>query len=144
MFNPTLGSLLQNRTMPPNLQWLEPIGSWSCVMSYDDEGLKGYSVSGIGNQGLFLAGGLGGLFSLMPHPGIPPGLSPFATPPVAGPAGTPPLAPASAMPPISNVPAPALITPPATEPMTNAAPETAPPPSPASTNATPTAPAPGQ
>jgi hypothetical protein len=59
MFNRTLGALLLNRTLPPDLGWLKPIGTWSFVGSLDDDGLKGYSISGIGNQGIFLAGGLG-------------------------------------------------------------------------------------
>jgi hypothetical protein len=59
MFNRTLGALLRNRTLPPDLTWLKPIGTWSLVGTADGDGMKAFSISGIGNQGIFLAGGLG-------------------------------------------------------------------------------------
>ncbi|HUB67570.1 MAG TPA: DUF3352 domain-containing protein [Candidatus Methylacidiphilales bacterium] len=53
MFSQTLASTLKGTNLPPDLTWLAPIGTWSAVLSSDDDGFKGYSVSGIGNQGLY-------------------------------------------------------------------------------------------
>jgi hypothetical protein len=53
MFNPTLAAALHGHDLPPDLTWLAPIGTWSVVASLDDDGCTGYSISGVGNQGLF-------------------------------------------------------------------------------------------
>jgi hypothetical protein len=60
MFNPTLAALLKDRQLPPDLTWLAPMGTWSAVISRDDDGMTGYSTSGIGNQGILMGAGLGG------------------------------------------------------------------------------------
>ena len=132
MLNRSLGALLQNRTLPPNLDWLAPIDTWSFVTSSDDDGFQGYSISGAGNQGIFFAGGLGGLASYLQtfrHP-APPASSPdptFAPAPQPPPLVTPTLAPVPTsipVPPASgpapNTPAPASL-PPASVADTNAA-----------------------
>ncbi len=136
MFNPTLGSALKGRNLPPDLQWLAPIDSWSVAVSSDDEGVKGYSVSGIGNQGIFITGGLGAASVVLRSLGHP--LSSFV------PSPTPPPAPPPIIAPAPPLPAPA----PVPDTATNAAPapEAAPAPVAPSptTNAPPTAPAPAQ
>ena len=48
------------------------MGTWSCVATPDDAGIQGYSVSGVGNQGLFLGGTLGGSAGLMQTMGFLP------------------------------------------------------------------------
>ncbi|MCE0497933.1 MAG: DUF3352 domain-containing protein [Methylacidiphilales bacterium] len=53
MFNQTLASALKGYDLPQDLTWLAPIGTWSTVISSDNDGLQGYSVSGIGNQGIY-------------------------------------------------------------------------------------------
>jgi biopolymer transport protein ExbD len=58
MFNKDLATMLKGGNLPPDLGWLAPIGTWSCVITPDDTGIEGYSVSGIGNQGIFLSGAL--------------------------------------------------------------------------------------
>jgi hypothetical protein len=62
MFNPTLARLLKDRQLPPDLSWLAPIDTWSAVFKTDDDGMSGYSTSGIGNQGIFLLSGLGAAY----------------------------------------------------------------------------------
>jgi hypothetical protein len=96
MFNKNLAAMLKGRDLPADLTWLAPMGTWSCVITPDEEGIQGYSVSGIGNQGIFLAGALGGSASFMQSmgmlpkpvgatgttyvPGTPPVPSPLAPP----------------------------------------------------------------
>ena len=58
MFNKDLAAALKDRDLPPDLNWLAPMGTWSCVITPDEEGIEGYSVSGIGNQGVPFAYGL--------------------------------------------------------------------------------------
>ena len=58
MFNKDLAAALKGRDLPPDLTWLAPMGTWSCVITPDEEGIEGYSVSGIGNQGIPFAYGL--------------------------------------------------------------------------------------
>ena len=96
MFDKNLAAMLKGKDLPPDLTWLAPMGAWSCVITPDEDGLKGYSVSGIGNQGIFLAGALGGGAEILQSMGwLPKTLLPVnATPPTAI---TP--APAPAMPP---------------------------------------------
>jgi hypothetical protein len=68
MFDRRIGALTQGRNLPPDLHWLAPIGTWSETVSADDQGLLGYSVSGIGNQGIFLLSAL--RFGLSLAPGL--------------------------------------------------------------------------
>ena len=166
MFNRTLGALIQGRTMPTDLQWLAPIGTWSFVSTRDDDGVNGYSISGIGNQGIFLGGAVAGgvaAFQFLHHPNVPqPAPMPITLPPPlpgapmtptspASPAATdvvvpvaPPV-PAPIVPPNPSTPAdgttPALAPTPPSIPPTPPADATAVPAPPAS-NATPPAPAP--
>jgi hypothetical protein len=81
MFNKDLAAMLKGKNLPADLAWLAPIGTWSCVITPDEEGIQGYSVSGIGNQGIFLAGALGGTAGVMQTMGL------FPKPNAAG--GTP-------------------------------------------------------
>ena len=120
MVNPTLASLLKDRQLPPDLSWVAPMGTWVAAFKSDDAGITGYSRSGIGNQGILLAGGLGaGAFTLqslgflpqhrhtetMPvNPYMPPPVN--AQPAVGGPPvpATPPAAPAATAPTTPSAP----------------------------------------
>ena len=53
MFNKDVSEFMAGKDFPADLGWLAPIGTWSCVITPDEEGVQGYSVSGIGNQGIF-------------------------------------------------------------------------------------------
>jgi biopolymer transport protein ExbD len=55
MLDKNLGGLIKGKTLPPDLSWLGPIGTWSAVVTTDEEGIQVYSTSGIGNQGFGLA-----------------------------------------------------------------------------------------
>jgi len=146
MFNKSLAAALNGRQLPPDLAWLAPIGTWSFVTTTDANGMQSYSASGIGNQGVLLAAGLGGTAVMLqsagffhppapPAPAPPPSLpSPAPALPDASastnmPAGTPPPAPSDAAPSSNAAPA---ATPPPADTMTNASP---------SSNATPATPA---
>jgi hypothetical protein len=97
MFNKNLAALLKGRDLPADLTWLAPMGTWSCVITPDEEGIQGYSVSGIGNQGIFLAGAMGATAGVMQTMGLLPKLNaPGQTPPLPanpvpppGPIGSP-------------------------------------------------------
>jgi len=108
MFNPTLAALLKDRNLPPDLTWLAPMGPWGVVMKCDDDGVSGYSRSGIGNQGVLIAGGGGAGLAGLQLAGILPHRSPhnYNTVPVPGNpnAPTPPPAPAADAPPVPPVP----------------------------------------
>jgi hypothetical protein len=159
MFNPTIANVLKDHQLPPDLTWLAPIGTWSLVVKSDDDGITGYSTSGIGNQGVFLGAGLGGSFfalqtlGFLPHhrytqptvpagsPLLPPGTLGNPTPPVAPAPPVPVPAPTDATTNAAPVPVPdvtaapsATNTPPAE---TNPAPATTDSNAPASTPATP-------
>ena len=117
MFNKDLAGYLAGKELPPDLGWLAPMGTWTCVITPDEEGIRGYSVSGIGNQGIFLSGALGGSVSLLQSLGVLPKQSMIpgsvflpGTPPVPAPlgAGAPPLTSPTA----GGAPFPALPTPP--------------------------------
>jgi len=54
MFNKDIAAYLQGKNLPNDLTWLAPMGTWSYVMTSDDAGVQGYSISGIGNQGILL------------------------------------------------------------------------------------------
>jgi hypothetical protein len=144
MFNRALGSMLQGRTLPTDLQWLAPMDTWSWVISPDADGFKGYSISGIGNQGIYFGGGAGGIFHAWMGMGHPLGpLAALVPPPPAPAPPPPPPPPPPAVAPATN--APDVTTPPAPTPegATNAAPAASPPPD-SSTNAPPSPPsAPG-
>jgi len=121
MFNKDLAAFLQGKTLSPDLTWLAPIGPWSGVMYMDDSGLQGYSVSGIGNQGIFLTlGGSSSLFAARSMGVLPkwPGVTGAPAPAQASPASSPPPlastnAPSATPPPPSDTPAPATTTTPA-------------------------------
>jgi hypothetical protein len=117
MFNKQIAGYLAGKELPPDLGWLAPVGSWSCVITPDEEGIRGYSVSGIGNQGIFLSGAAGGTVSLLQSLGILPkqAMAPGSiflpgTPPVPAPLGAGPVAPTS--PTTGGAPFPALPPPP--------------------------------
>jgi len=59
MINPKIAALTKGRTLPNDLTWLAPMGTWSFVASLDDEGMTGYSTSGVGNQGMLFMGAVG-------------------------------------------------------------------------------------
>jgi hypothetical protein len=135
MINPTLAALIKDRQLPPDLTWLAPIGTWSAVLKNDDDGVAGYSRSGIGNQGILLAGGLGaGGFALQSMGLIPQGHFTAATPgnlPAPGSALVNGLAPPAVAAP--TAPPPPLAPPtPAAPPVPPAPSDASTPPSPAS------------
>ena len=153
MFSKDLAGMLKGKDLPTDLKWLTPMGPWSAVSIPDDAGATGYSVSGVGNQGIFLAAGLGvgmefmqssgmlaNLTSALGAPAVP---SLGATPPsvpVPDPNATNGVIPAAPAP--DAAPAPAThaapdATAPATPPPTPSAVTPAPAPSP-DTNAPPT------
>jgi len=139
MFNKDVAAMLKAGNLPPDLSWLAPIGTWSCVTTPDDAGINIYSVSGIGNQGLFLPGILGGTASVLDTSGLLPksalgGLPYLGAVPQSG---TPPGVPASVNAPdaaTNSTPAPVapststdlspLATPPLSNEATHAAPVT--------------------
>ncbi len=99
MFNKDLAAMLKGRDLPADLTWLAPMGTWSCVITPDEEGIQGYSVSGIGNQGIVLAGALGGSASFLQTMGLLP--KPAGSPGTASVPGTgAPPTPAPLSPPI--------------------------------------------
>jgi hypothetical protein len=61
MFNKDVANAMQGHQLPDDLAWLAPMGTWSCVFKNDATGVQGYSISGVGNQGIFLTflGGAG-------------------------------------------------------------------------------------
>jgi hypothetical protein len=97
MFNKDVAAALKGRQMPADLSWLAPVGAWSCVITPDEESIEGYSVSGVGNQGIPLAAGLYqgvnllqgmGFFPKVPAPPPPPPPLPTPTPPMTLPDAT--------------------------------------------------------
>jgi hypothetical protein len=89
MFNKDLAAMLNGRDLPADLTWLAPMGTWSCVITPDGDGIQGYSVSGIGNQGILLGGGLWEGANIMqsmgffPKPATTPATAVNPAPPVA-------------------------------------------------------------
>ncbi len=55
MFNRDLANALKGQTLPEDLTWAAPVGTWSFVLTPDDTGVHGFSVSGVGNQGVYYA-----------------------------------------------------------------------------------------
>jgi hypothetical protein len=107
MFNKNLAALIQGRDLPDDLSWLAPIGAWSCVVNYDEEGVQVYSVSGIGNQGILVAGAMGAAASVLQTMGFLPKLNGLTGLLNAPPSPAAP--PSAVMPPAPNpTPAPAL------------------------------------
>jgi hypothetical protein len=114
MFNKDLARFLNGKELPPDLGWLAPIGTWSCVVTPDEDGIQAYSVSGIGNQGIFLAAAVGGTagfletMGLLPKvAGLPGGVFLPGTPPVPSPVN-----PVAAFPPVmGNAPSNLKIAP---------------------------------
>jgi hypothetical protein len=84
---PSMSTLLQagqslvpglnlGQNFPPDLKWLAPIGTWSAVFSLDADGLQGYSVSGIGNQGfLYYSAILAGAVGAAEYSGVLPNIA---------------------------------------------------------------------
>jgi biopolymer transport protein ExbD len=72
MFNKNLAAMLNGKSLPPDLTWLAPMGTWSCVITPDEDGIQGYSVSGVGNQGIVLAAALGGGAGVLQGMGVLP------------------------------------------------------------------------
>jgi len=70
MFNKDLAAILKGKDLPADLTWLAPMGTWSCVITPDEEGIEGYSVSGVGNQGIFLASAVAGAATVMENLGL--------------------------------------------------------------------------
>jgi hypothetical protein len=70
MFNKHLAASIRGLDLPPDLTWLAPVGTWSFVAYHDDDGIKAYSVSGVGNQGLFLGAGLGASVAVAQQAGL--------------------------------------------------------------------------
>jgi hypothetical protein len=124
MFNPRIGSMVQGKTLPQDLQWLAPMGTWTAVVTSSDDGLNAWSSSGIGNQGLLAAGGFLQAMAFLPNAGeitrLGPSLLPSPPPTPAVPAPAP--APAPAPSPETNAAPAAPMTNTAPVPPTNAAP----------------------
>jgi hypothetical protein len=90
--NGALAKAMKGQPWPADLGWLSPMGTWSCAVTPDESGLEACSVSGIGNQAIFLTGlGVGALnaaqeYALLPKPAPP--QAGQITPPSTG-VGTP-------------------------------------------------------
>jgi len=156
MFNKDVAAWIQGKTLPPDLTWLAPMGTWSFVMTQNDAGVQGYSVSGIGNQGILIALTAGGAFSaaesmgMLPKMNNPqrtlPPLTPAVITPVPGlspPTATAPTVLPGAAPDASSVPAPVTnSTPPAPDTTAPSVPSTNSDSTPATNTPTPDAPKP--
>jgi len=104
MFNKDLAALLQGKQLPPDLTWLSPIGTWSFVMTPDADSIRGYSISGVGNQGILMAFAAGGavgaaqMLGVIPKATGAPKTPAIPTTPSPSPAPTPTPAPTNAAP----------------------------------------------
>jgi hypothetical protein len=106
MFNKNLASMLQGQALPDDLSWLAPMGTWSCIVTPDEEGVQAYSVSGLGNQGILLAGGMGAAVPALQ--GL--GYLPKYTGPQGRPNSAPPSVVTGAAPPeVTNTPGTSII-----------------------------------
>jgi hypothetical protein len=103
MFSPNVAAYLKDKNLPSDLTWLAPMGTWSMVVTPHDDSIDGYSVSGIGNQGILLGASLGGTAVALQSMGLIPNLNK---------AGAPPSFPGSLTPPPAPVPAPPASSPP--------------------------------
>jgi hypothetical protein len=111
MFNQDVANALKGHQLPDDLTWLAPMGTWSCVFKNDDSGIQAYSVSGVGNQGIFLSffGGAG-LGAAQAY-GVLDKVAPFM-PGVSGLGANPMIAPAAVpAPPLPPLPAAAAPAP---------------------------------
>jgi hypothetical protein len=129
MFNQNIAAFLKGKSLPGDLTWLAPIGTWTMVVTPHDDSLEGYSVSGIGNQGIPLGATLAGTGFVLQSMGMIPkaGALPFlpgSQPPPPVPAQAPSPAP-PAITPSTTSNTPPAIAPPADS-ITNAAPAIAP------------------
>ena len=116
MFSPKIASMLNTQNLPDDLTWLAPMGTWSAVYIPHDDSLEGYSVSGIGNQGILLAGATGFAAVALQNMGLIPSVGKASAqipPPTVNP--TPPPAPAP-VPAQAPVPAPTPVPTPTTAP----------------------------
>lgn len=132
MFSPNLANYLKDKNLPSDLTWLAPIGTWSTVVTPHDDSIEGYSVSGIGNQGIFLCASLGATAAALQATGMLPNLNNAAATPSLPGSPAPPPAPA----PASPASPPPDATSPATPPATDSGNSTNAPPAPASGTAT--------
>jgi hypothetical protein len=89
MMNPRIGAMIQGQNLPPDLQWLAPMGTWIGVVTCDDDGLSVYSSSGIGNQGLLWAAVFRQARAFLPNIGAMAGAFLPSPPPAAIPAPSP-------------------------------------------------------
>jgi hypothetical protein len=98
MASKELAAFLQGKNLPNDLSWLAPMGTWSYVVTSDDQGIQAYSVSGIGNQGILFAftsaAGISAAQTLGIIPKMPGMGAPAAPAPIASPAPTPTSTPA--------------------------------------------------
>jgi len=131
MLNRDVANMMQGHPLPDDLNWLAPMGTWSCIFKNDDSGIQACSVSGVGNQGIFLSliGGAGlgvaqsyGVLDkatslFMPN---------FAAPPASG--ASPMLPPPAPPPPAPVVPSAPAPAPPSAPPATNVLLNATPPP----------------
>jgi hypothetical protein len=101
MLNKNMAAVLKDHPLPADLAWLAPMGTWSFVSSNDDNGGQGYSVSGIGNQGIYFMAGAGAGGAVLQSMGL---VHPPA--PSAPPSSTPPPSPSSS--PSTNIALPSL------------------------------------
>jgi hypothetical protein len=127
MLNKDVAAFLQGKTLPNDLTWLAPMGTWSYVETPNDQSVEGYSVSGIGNQGILLAmTGVAGFsmaqtMGMIPKMPVPttaapsPAVAPITPPPapVQMPTPTGTITPPSAIPaPVTNSATSATASPP--------------------------------
>jgi len=153
MFNKKVATILKGHDLPSDLMWMAPMGTWSCVSTPDENGSQGYSVSGVGNQGILLglacAGSAGFAQSMgfLPKGNLIGGGLPFLPGSPALPSGQAPApAPVSSAPmPVTNSPdtsVPPLVPAPASD--TNKPPPAPAPDSSSTTNSNPNATPPAQ
>lgn len=133
MLNKTVAASLKDHQLPSDLNWLAPMGTWSFVTSLDNGGVQGYSVSGAGNQGIYILASIGATASALQSMGVLPHSTPGNFTPA--PSGALPISPstAPATSPDTNDMTPPAASPDATSP-SPAAPATP------SSNATPSTP----
>jgi hypothetical protein len=149
MFNKDVANAMQGHQLPDDLTWLAPMGTWSCVVKNDATGMQGYSISGVGNQGIFLTflggAGLGAAqsYGLLDKVAALTGAAGMGGNPMGAPSAPTPGAAAAGAPDVDQTnAAPAAATAPTPAPDASSAPAPAPATTP--TNATPSSPATNQ
>ena len=131
MFSKQLADALKGKNLPPDVNWLAPIGTWSCVTTSDNDGITCYSVSGMGNQAILIGGfAQAGIFTAQSM-GFFPKPNPSANSPAAAPSNS--VAPADSTTPPSTPPDTSTTNAPSANPPMVSAPDT-------STNSAPAAP----